>query len=148
MSSASGTKKRRKQVEIADDLDVVMRKCRKLKEELRQKASKSEETRASEEELGEVPPGIVEVTELSSTEVLEGIEAVAVTIASQVMACKGFTLDIPSRASSVCFIMNVATLHTVDDYWFGKVKIWAQCLFCFAVPFVSLYASFFRTKFM
>ena len=56
-----------------------------------------------EDELSEIPPGIVEVTELSSTEVLEGIEAIALNIANQVMACKGFSMDIPSRASSVSF---------------------------------------------
>lgn len=47
-----------------------------------------------------IPPDIVEVVELSSTEVLEGIESVALTIAQQVLSKQGFTLDIPSRASS------------------------------------------------
>lgn len=104
MSSTSTSRKRRKPVQKADDLDIVLKKCRKLKEELRQKASKSAASRKEEEEeeVGEIPAGIVEVTELSSTEVLEGIEAIALTIANQVMACKGFSMEIPSRASSVC----------------------------------------------
>mmetsp|Transcript_25700 Transcript_25700/g.62952 ORF Transcript_25700/g.62952 Transcript_25700/m.62952 type:complete len:414 (-) Transcript_25700:280-1521(-) len=98
MSSTPASRKRRKPVEKADDLDIVLKKCRKLKDELRQKASAS--SRNEDEELAEIPSGIVEVTELSSTEVLEGIEAVALTIANQVMACKGFSMEIPSRASS------------------------------------------------
>lgn len=38
---------------------------------------------------------IVEVVEMNSTEVMEGIENVAVTIAHQVLARQGFQLDIP-----------------------------------------------------
>ena len=43
---------------------------------------------------------IVEVVEMNSTEVMEGIEAVAVKIAHQVLAKQGFQLDIPSRGAS------------------------------------------------
>mmetsp|Transcript_29750 Transcript_29750/g.67935 ORF Transcript_29750/g.67935 Transcript_29750/m.67935 type:complete len:479 (+) Transcript_29750:63-1499(+) len=42
----------------------------------------------------------LEVTEMSSTEVMEGIENVAVKIAQQVLSKQGFQLDIPSRAAS------------------------------------------------
>jgi len=43
---------------------------------------------------------IVEVVEMNSTEVIEGIENVAMTVAHQVLAKQGFQLDIPSRAAS------------------------------------------------
>jgi len=43
---------------------------------------------------------IVEVVEMNSTEVMEGIENVAVAVAHQVMAKQGFRLEIPSRAAS------------------------------------------------
>ncbi|KAL7550982.1 hypothetical protein ACHAWF_014201 [Thalassiosira exigua] len=43
---------------------------------------------------------IVEVAEMNSTEVIEGIEGVAVRVAHQVLAKRGFQLDIPSRAAS------------------------------------------------
>eukprot|EP00581_Thalassiosira_minuscula_P018017 CAMPEP_0183732194 /NCGR_PEP_ID=MMETSP0737-20130205/37751_1 /TAXON_ID=385413 /ORGANISM="Thalassiosira miniscula, Strain CCMP1093" /LENGTH=500 /DNA_ID=CAMNT_0025965123 /DNA_START=10 /DNA_END=1512 /DNA_ORIENTATION=+ len=43
---------------------------------------------------------IVEVVEMNSTEVMEGIENVAVRVAHQVLAKQGFQLDIPSRAAS------------------------------------------------
>lgn len=43
---------------------------------------------------------IVEVVEMNSTEVIEGIENVAVAIAHQVLSKQGFQLDIPSRAAS------------------------------------------------
>ncbi|CAJ1940284.1 unnamed protein product [Cylindrotheca closterium] len=104
MSSPPAASRKRKKAVVnkADDLDIVMKKCRKLKEELRLKASKSTSSREEEEELGEIPPGIMEVTAMSTTEVLEGIEAIALSIASQVMRCnpKGFSMEIPSRASS------------------------------------------------
>ncbi|KAL7519876.1 hypothetical protein ACHAWX_006101 [Stephanocyclus meneghinianus] len=43
---------------------------------------------------------IVEVAEMNSTQVVEGIENVAVKIARQVLAKQGFQLEIPSRAAS------------------------------------------------
>mmetsp|Transcript_27613 Transcript_27613/g.66495 ORF Transcript_27613/g.66495 Transcript_27613/m.66495 type:complete len:281 (+) Transcript_27613:68-910(+) len=43
---------------------------------------------------------IVEVVNMNSTEVMEGIENVAVGVAMQVLRKKGFQLDIPSRAAS------------------------------------------------
>ena len=60
-------------------------------------AAKSTPTKVSE---STIPTDIVEVSELSAEEVLDGIEAVALRIASQVLAKQGFTLDIPSRAAS------------------------------------------------
>jgi meiotic recombination protein SPO11 len=42
----------------------------------------------------------VEVAELSALHVLEGMEAVALKIADQVLAKKGFSMEIPSRAST------------------------------------------------
>jgi meiotic recombination protein SPO11 len=47
-----------------------------------------------------VPSNIVEVADLSATYVLEGIESIAVNIANQVLTKKGFSFDIPSRAST------------------------------------------------
>lgn len=43
---------------------------------------------------------IVEVSEMSSTEVVEAIEAIAIRIANQVLIKKGFSMEIPSRSSS------------------------------------------------
>ncbi|GFH52110.1 topoisomerase [Chaetoceros tenuissimus] len=43
---------------------------------------------------------IVEVSEMSSTEVVEAIEAIAIRIANQVLMKKGFSMEIPSRSSS------------------------------------------------
>jgi hypothetical protein len=43
---------------------------------------------------------IVEVSELSSGQVLEGMETIALRVAHQVLNKQGFTLDIPSRAAS------------------------------------------------
>mmetsp|Transcript_22517 Transcript_22517/g.45302 ORF Transcript_22517/g.45302 Transcript_22517/m.45302 type:complete len:454 (+) Transcript_22517:2-1363(+) len=49
---------------------------------------------------GIVGKSIVEVVEMNSTEVMEGIENVAVMIARQVLDKQGFQLEIPSRAAS------------------------------------------------
>eukprot|EP01083_Nonionella_stella_P149016 472653_1 len=43
---------------------------------------------------------IVEVHNLSSTEVIENIESIAMTIVQQVLQKNGFTLEIPSRTAS------------------------------------------------
>jgi hypothetical protein len=48
----------------------------------------------------EIPSDIVEVDELSTTEVLEGIEGIALTITQQVLARKGFSMEVPSRAGT------------------------------------------------
>ncbi|KAL3815741.1 hypothetical protein ACHAXA_004943 [Cyclostephanos tholiformis] len=58
------------------------------------------ELRGTTNASGYVKKSIVEVVEMNSTEVMEGIENVAVTIATQVLARRGFQLDIPSRAAS------------------------------------------------
>ena len=47
-----------------------------------------------------IPSDIVEVSDLSATQVLEGMETIAMNIADQVLSRQGFHLDIPSRAST------------------------------------------------
>jgi meiotic recombination protein SPO11 len=102
MSSASASKKRSRDAATAaarlapaDDLDAVMVECRALKAKLRSMADDT-----SDVEPDAIPSGIVEVDELSATEVLEGIENVALIISQQVMAKQGFSMEIPSRAAS------------------------------------------------
>jgi meiotic recombination protein SPO11 len=76
-------------------------KTRTLKEALRAKKKKEEDgVNDDHNKKTNIPPGIVEVDELSATEVLEGIEAVALGITQQVLSKKGFSMDIPSRAAS------------------------------------------------
>jgi len=92
--SASGSK--RKVVKLAKDADQVLRKCRKLRQELIANAEGEREKGVSQN----IPAGIIEVAELSATHVLEGMEAIALNVAQQVLNKKGFTMDIPSRAAS------------------------------------------------
>jgi hypothetical protein len=91
------TRTPRVQVEKAKDLDEVLAKCRALRTELRNKDTASP---AEPEFPDSIPSDIVEVAELSTTEVLDGIEGVAVRISHQILAKKGFSMDIPSRAST------------------------------------------------
>jgi hypothetical protein len=79
----------------ADDADLVLAKCRELKTKLRITGGTTTDARPDD-----IPSGIVEVDELSSKEVLEGIENVALHIAKQVMSKQGFSMEIPSRAAS------------------------------------------------
>ena len=90
------TKKKRKQVSIAKDVDIVLKKCRKLRDDLRANKANDVDRPLPED----IPKDIVEVAELSGTQVLEGMEAIALNIAKQVLDKKGFNLDIPSRAAS------------------------------------------------
>jgi meiotic recombination protein SPO11 len=85
---------KRKQVTLAKDADQVLRKCRKLRQELVEKADKIVVEEPS------IPQNIIEVAELSGSQVLEGMEAIALSIANQVLNKKGFSMEIPSRAAS------------------------------------------------
>jgi meiotic recombination protein SPO11 len=76
----------------ADDAEQVLVKCRA---HLIEKAA-SKTTQVAED----VPQNILEVAELPAEHVLEGMESVALRIAQQVVAKQGFSMDIPSRASS------------------------------------------------
>lgn len=97
-TSRSGKTKKRV-VPIAKDVDEVLKKCRRLRKELQRKG-KGKNDNDNDNVPDTVPSDIVEVSELKETQVLEGMEAIALRIAQQVLAKKGFALDIPSRASS------------------------------------------------
>ena len=64
------------------------------------KKSSTTTPKAIKVSAGTIPTDIVEVSELSSEEVIDGIEAIALKIAASVLAKQGFSLDIPSRAAS------------------------------------------------
>ncbi len=144
-ASAAKPPSKRRVVKIADDADIVLAKCHKLRDELRKKQMKKQQsttaddssdddewglddlsdigtkkksiktdidntksgdtkkTKTQQLSLAELQSkkssdggkSIVEVVEMNSTEVMEGIENVAVKIAHQVLAKQGFQLDIP-----------------------------------------------------
>ena len=106
--SASGKRNRKRvQVKLAADADTVLAKCRALKEKLRRKKEDSATASAltgsgNDANINDnnISKDIVEVDELSTTEVLEGIEGVALQITRQVLQKKGFSMEIPSRAST------------------------------------------------
>jgi meiotic recombination protein SPO11 len=91
-------KPRRVLVEKAADADETLAKCRELRQELSTKISTK--NIAAKDLPDSVPSNIQEVEELTTTEVLEGIEAVALGITSQVLSKQGFNFEVPSRASS------------------------------------------------
>jgi len=93
-TSSSSTASKKRDTSAADDAEDVLVKCRELRDDLRDKKL------APVVEAVNVPKNIVEVAELSSTKVLEGIENVALQIAQQVLNKQGFSMDIPSRAAS------------------------------------------------
>jgi|AntRauTorckE5430_2_1112549.scaffolds.fasta_scaffold06951_3 hypothetical protein len=129
-ATASGTVGTRRIVQLADDADEVLAKCRELREELKQKAEQNKESAETtiqdndanangqdvhpianakpDSSVSSASSGIaslrgksiIEVSEMSTTEVVEAIESVAIQITNQVLRKKGFTLEIPSRASS------------------------------------------------
>lgn len=107
---SGGKNRKREQVKLASDADLVLAKCRALKTNLRNKAnleatasvttSGSIDIDGDGKDSNKTPKDIVEVDELSATEVLEGIEGVALRITRQVLSKKGFSMEIPSRSSS------------------------------------------------
>ena len=78
---------------------AVLGKCRTLRDELRAKAE-VESNDAERAPSDGIPSDIVEVADLPATQVLEGMETIAMNIANQVLSKQGFNLDIPSRAST------------------------------------------------
>lgn len=98
LSAPSG----RKVVSIAEDASEVLAKCRELRKELKKKFEDSNRNVKMEGEVVESlrSKSIIEVQEMSSLEVVEGIEAIAMDIAKQVLSQKGFVMEIPSRTST------------------------------------------------
>ena len=84
---------------FSGDATTVLWKCRKLRDELRAK-SDFESKKVGHSLPDGIPSDIVEVSDLSATQVLEGMETIAMNIAGQVLSKQGFHLDIPSRAST------------------------------------------------
>jgi hypothetical protein len=129
-ATATVGRKKREIVQLALDADDVLAQCRALRAKLRRKNEEAALVRrgrpkvAVEDEehdfsdssdnggppgptgsgdgtpIGAVPADIVEVDELSTTEVLEGIEGIALRITQQVLARKGFSMEVPSRAGA------------------------------------------------
>ncbi|VEU41170.1 unnamed protein product [Pseudo-nitzschia multistriata] len=111
-SRNAGKRRKREPVKLAADSDLVLAKCRALKSRMRRKSEENDgsdptsfddsvpDAVGSNNGDQNIPSDIVEVAELSATEVLEGIEGVALRITRQVLAKKGFSLEIPSRSAS------------------------------------------------
>ena len=102
MSASAPTSASRKRpvVPLAEDADVVLKRVRRLRDELVRKAEVN--VPAAEEKplpIG-VPSDILEVSELSNVQVIEGMEGIATRIATQVLHKRGLSLEVPSRASS------------------------------------------------
>mmetsp|Transcript_7778 Transcript_7778/g.14665 ORF Transcript_7778/g.14665 Transcript_7778/m.14665 type:complete len:478 (-) Transcript_7778:1830-3263(-) len=139
-ASAQSGNNQKRVVELAQDADAVLAKCRKLREELKRKTVQRQplqkpstgaiiqsndiregllnearlkiEQDDDDDDVAMVSnndnnmiaslqgKSIIEVSEMSTFEVVEAIESIAVQIANQVLQKKGFTLEIPSRSAS------------------------------------------------
>jgi hypothetical protein len=82
--------------EIAEDAHDVLVKCRQLRDNLRAKAADKQVKAAPPPNI---PDKIVEVDELPTEVVLQGIEAVALGIAQQLLNKRGFCMEFPSRSA-------------------------------------------------
>ena len=91
------------------------------------KSSKEEKKAAAKS--SEIPKDIVEVEELSSTEVIEGIEAIAVNITNQVLSKKGFSMEIPSRsATNQIYVKDCKLLPLL--ILVGSIWTWGNLAHC------------------
>jgi meiotic recombination protein SPO11 len=94
-------KRKRPVVTLAKDADVVLKRVRKLRENLvRNSQIESNETERNSRPSASVPPDILEVSDLPNGHVIEAMEILAMRIATQVLQKQGLTLEVPSRASS------------------------------------------------
>ena len=102
---ADDAAKKKKSFEVAQDADLVLAACRKLKAKLRHEQG-AKDAAAAAPTTGTTAPtrtprtDILEVSELMSSQVMDGMEDIALQIAQQVMQNQGFQLEIPSRAAS------------------------------------------------
>lgn len=94
--SAISPSKRAARLKKADDAELVLVKCRQLRDELRDKLEATQVAALP----ANIPQTIVEVEELDSAQVLEGMETIALGIANQVLAKQGFSMEIPSRSAA------------------------------------------------
>ena len=94
--AARKTTNKKKQVALADDAQDVLKKCRALRKKLSEKKAQEEDDSIP----ASLEQNIIEVAELVPDTVLEGMENIALKIASQVLNKQGFSMDIPSRAAS------------------------------------------------
>jgi meiotic recombination protein SPO11 len=101
-SSSTVASRKRPVVALARDVDAVLRRVRKLRDEMVRNAHVVESDGAGEDRSppAGVPSDILAVSDLSNEHVIEGMEILATRIANQVLQKKGLTLEVPSRASS------------------------------------------------
>lgn len=92
--SPQSAPKYRKRVALASDATQVLQKCRSLREKLKKEVTTPDDAQSS------IPQNILEVADLSVNHVVEGMEAIAIKVAKQVLSNRGFTLEVPSRAAS------------------------------------------------
>eukprot|EP00548_Thalassiothrix_antarctica_P013779 CAMPEP_0194166680 /NCGR_PEP_ID=MMETSP0154-20130528/2221_1 /TAXON_ID=1049557 /ORGANISM="Thalassiothrix antarctica, Strain L6-D1" /LENGTH=440 /DNA_ID=CAMNT_0038877415 /DNA_START=71 /DNA_END=1393 /DNA_ORIENTATION=+ len=98
---------------IATDADRVLKKCRALKRNQRDTYFNKDDDNSSTENK-RLKENVVEVEELETYEVMEGIEDLVMNVVQQIMASSGkkngnkngFTLEIPSRAASNQFFIK------------------------------------------
>ena len=114
---ADDAAKKIKSFQIAEDADVVLAPCRKLRAALALRQEQQQQQQQEQTSV-DVPTtmatttsmtatttatardDIVEVSELTSSQVMDGMEVIALQIATQVLQKQGFQMEIPSRASS------------------------------------------------
>jgi hypothetical protein len=101
-NAPANASRKRQVVALAQDSDVVLKRVRRLRDELERKAEEVSIPAADDNKPlpDGVPSDILEVSELSNAQVIEGMEAIATRIATQVLHKKGLSLEVPSRASS------------------------------------------------
>jgi meiotic recombination protein SPO11 len=100
-SPATAAKRKRQVVTLAKDADVVLKRVRKLRDDLvRNSKMESDDSEGKPRPPANVLSDILEVSDLPNAQVIEAMEAIAARIATQVLGKKGLTLEVPSRASS------------------------------------------------
>ena len=121
-STLSSAPVKRRDIKLAEDADSVLAKCRSLREEIKKKSksrnqgirqlstdddnSSALSSTLKVDETSESATGslqgrsIIEVSEMSTIEVVEAIELSAIQIANQVLRKQGFSLEVPSRTSA------------------------------------------------
>lgn len=121
-STLSSAPAKRREIKLAEDADSVLAKCRSLREEIKKKSksrnqgirqlstdddnSSALSSMLKVDETSESATGslqgrsIIEVSEMSTIEVVEAIELSAIQIANQVLRKQGFSLEVPSRTSA------------------------------------------------
>jgi len=121
--SSDDDKKKKKGASLKTDVTTTNTKSKTKTQQLSLAELNSKRSASGDNDDGKQT--IVEVVEMNSTEVMEGIENVAIKIAHQVLNKQGFQLDIPCELYLyiVCLVIGLYCIHCNSEWYTNIIQL-------------------------